>query len=104
MDFHYRSTYLSIISFLKLYIISILGCQFKIIFHKKLIIIRFDFGRLHSLINCQVPGMLALCISVYEPDIHPVTVGIDTKPSGIDKFLLLSAVATAVIHLDHRHA
>ena len=93
----------SIITFQKIYIISVLQSKFKIILHKQFVILLLNFGGFHTFINREVPRMLALPASVYQPDIDPVSVCIHTKLAGIDEFLLFTASAATVIHLIRRH-
>ena len=90
--------YFSFISFQKINIISKeKGCLF-VITKKQLIQLLWYFVRFRSLTNGKIPWMFAFLASVYEPNIHIVSIRIYPKLPGVYKFLLFSAASAAVVH------
>ena len=90
--------YFSFISFQKINIIpKEKGCFF-VITKKQLIQFLWYLVGFRSLINGKIPWMLAFLASVYEPDIHIVSIRIYPKLPGVYKFLLFSAASAAVVH------
>lgn len=87
------------ISFQKVYIVSVLLGKVGIVIGKTGIQLGGDFRGLYPIINLQIPGVLAFFATVDQPDIDPIAICIDAKATGIDKFLPFSATTAAVKHV-----